>query len=318
MDSDREPVADWPYPTMPSDLHGRVCLITGATNGIGLATAKGLCAMGARLILVSRDRTRGEEAALAVRAAGRGPVDVLLADLSSQRSVRALAAEYLERFSGPEVLIHNAAIVPATREVTVEGIEMQLAVNHLAPFLLTHLLLDAMKKAAPARIVVVASQAERGGRIDFDDLQAERGYEQSRVYSQSKLANVMFTYELAERLAGTGVTANCLHPGVVRTNVLDALEERRGLDITPATAPGLVARAKSAARSLLGREPVRDWALTPEEGARTTIYVATAPELEKVSGRYFREAHAASTSPQSIDRPGWQRLWDVSAKLTGV
>ena len=199
-------------------MAGRTVLVTGATGGIGKATALGLAALGAHLAITGRDRARTEDAAREIRAAGGGQVDVFVADLSSQSEVRRLADEVLQRLPRIDVLVNNVGGYWNTRHVTADGLEHTFALNHLAPFLLTNLLLDRLKQSAPARVVTVASHAHAMGRIDFDDLQGERSYSGARAYNQSKLANVLFTYELARRLRGTSVTANALHPGVVRTS----------------------------------------------------------------------------------------------------
>jgi NAD(P)-dependent dehydrogenase (short-subunit alcohol dehydrogenase family) len=234
-----------------------------------------------------------------------------------------LAAEVVAQFEAPKILIHNAGVVTPQRIVTEDGVEMQFAVNHLAPFLLTSLLGDAMERVAPARIVVVASQVERGGVIDFSDLMGEKRYEPLRAYSQSKLANVMFTYALAERLTGSSVTANCLHPGVVRSELLNEIgniERSRSAPRHPVlrAASAAIHTARSITRRLLLRPPLEDWALTPEEGARNTLFVATAPALAQVSGCYFSEMREQPTSVASMDRDTWQLLWNASEKLTGT
>ncbi|HVZ73439.1 MAG TPA: SDR family oxidoreductase [Polyangia bacterium] len=279
-------------------MEGRVCLVTGATSGIGRETALGLAARGATVVVHGRDPARARDAAAEIaRATGRPLVAPLVADLSSQAEVRRLAAEVRAKHERLHVLVNNAAIITPTRTTTVDGLETQLAVNHLAPFLLTNLLLDVLKASAPARIVDVASQVESMGAIDFEDLgRARRSYERLDVYAQSKLANVLFTYELARRLAGTGVTANCLHPGVIGTNLLAAYEGRPG-------------PLKFLSRR--GRP-------TPREGAETSLYVASAPELEGVSGKYFRESREAVSSPRSRDVELAARLWVVSEKLVGI
>src|SRR5918997_2804138 len=199
-------------------MAGKTVLVTGGSGGIGRATALGLATLGAHLAITGRDRGRTEDAAREIRAAGGGPVDVFVADLSSQAEVRRVADEVLHALPRIDVLVNNVGGYWNTRHLTVDGLERTFAVNHLAPFLLTNLLLDRMTQSAPARVVTVSSYAQAQGRIDFDDLQGEREYSGARAYSQSKLANVLFTYELAARLQGTGVTANCLHPGAVRTN----------------------------------------------------------------------------------------------------
>ena len=199
-------------------MTGKTVLVTGGTGGIGKATALGLATMGARLAITGRDRGRAEDAAREIRAAGGGQVDVFVADLSSQSEVRRLADEVLQRLSRIDVLVNNVGGYWNTRHVTADGLERTFALNHLAPFLLTNLLLDRLKQSAPARVVTVSSNAQAMGRIDFDDLQGERSYSGARAYNQSKLANVLFTYELARRLQATSVTANALHPGVVSTS----------------------------------------------------------------------------------------------------
>jgi retinol dehydrogenase 14 len=198
-------------------MAGRTVLVTGGTGGIGRATAQGLARMGAHLAICGRDRGRTEGAAGELRAAGGGQVKVFVADLSSQSQVRRLAGEVLQRCSRIDVLVNNVGGYWDTRHLTADGLERTFALNHLAAFLLTNLLLDRLIQSAPARVVTVASHAQAQGRIDFDDLQGERFSSGARAYNQSKLANVLVTYELARRLEGTSVTANALHPGLVRT-----------------------------------------------------------------------------------------------------
>jgi NAD(P)-dependent dehydrogenase (short-subunit alcohol dehydrogenase family) len=282
----------------PADaMSGRVCLVTGATSGIGRETALGLAKRGAQVIVAGRDETRGRETLAAIAAqTGRADAELIVADLSSQGEVRRLAAEVRGRHDRLHVLVNNAAVITPRRTATVDGLETQLAVNHLAPFLLTNLLRDLLE-AGGARVVNVASQVESRGTIDFDDLGRERRpYERLDAYCQSKLANVLFTYELSRRLAGTTVTANCLHPGVIATNLLAAFEGRH---------------AALRFFTMRGRPG-------PREGAATSLYVATAPNLERVTGRYFRECAEASSSPRSRDEAVAARLWDVSARLTGL
>jgi NAD(P)-dependent dehydrogenase (short-subunit alcohol dehydrogenase family) len=274
-------------------MKGKVCLVTGANAGIGQATALGLAQLGATVIMVCRSRERGEAARAEIQAqSGNDKVDVLLADLSSQAEIRRLAVEIEARYADLHVLINNAAIIPQQRRETAEHLEMQFAVNHLAYFLLTNLLLDKLKASAPARIVVVASQVHASGVIDFDDLQARRNYRPSQVYANTKLANVLFTYELARRLKGSGVIANCLHPGVVATNLLN---DYMGVP--------------------QGR---RDRGIETSKGAQTSLYLATSPEVAGVSGRYFVNREAVRSSAVSYDEGLAQRLWQVSAGLTGL
>ena len=196
-------------------MAGRTVLVTGGTGGIGRATAVGLARLGAHVAVTGRDRSRGDDAAREIRGAGGGQVDVFIADLSSQAQVRRLAEQVLRALGRIDVLVNNVGGYWNTRHVTEDGLEHTFAVNHLAPFLLTNLLLDRLAEGAPSRVVTVASNAHSLGRIDFEDLQGERSYSGARAYNQSKLANVLFTYELAGRLAGTKVTANVLHPGFV-------------------------------------------------------------------------------------------------------
>ena len=279
-------------------MSGRVCLVTGATSGIGRETALGLAERGATVIVAGRDQGRGHEVVAEIeRRTGRRDASALVADLSSQAAVRRLAAEFRARHGRLHVLVNNAAVITPRRSTTVDGLETQLAVNHLAPFLLTNLLRGLLAGSGPARVVTVASQVESRGAIDFEDLGRERRpYERLDAYCQSKLANVLFTYELARRLHGTGVTANCLHPGVIATNLLAAFEGRL---------------AALRFFTLRGRPG-------PREGAATSLFVATAPTLERVTGRYFRDCAEAQTSSKSRDAALAAQLWDASARLTGL
>jgi retinol dehydrogenase 14 len=283
---------------IPSGLMaGRTVLVTGGSGGIGRATALGLARMGAHLAICGRDRERTQGAAGEIRAAGGGQVEVFVADLSSQSQVRRLAEEVLQRLSRIDVLVNNVGGYWDTRHVTADGLERTLALNHLAPFLLTNLLLDPLRQSTPARVVTVASNAHTQGRIDFDDLQGERSYSGSRAYDQSKLANVLFTYELARRLQGTSVTANALHPGVVRTGF-------------GAEDPGGVQRRLVPL--------LRPFMKTPAQGAATSIHVASAPELAQVTGRYFADRKPKRSSKASYDQAAAARLWQVSAELVGL
>ena len=277
-------------------MTGRTVLVTGGTGGIGLATAAGLAGLGARVGIVGRDLARSEAAAAHLRGSG-ADVDVFVADVSSQREVRRLAEDVLAAYPRLDVLVNNVGGYWATRRTTVDGLERTFAVNHLAPFLLTNLLLDRLRGSAPARVVSVSSGAQAMGRIDFEDLQGERGYSGQRAYNQSKIANVMFTYELARRLAGSGVTANVLHPGVVRTNF--GREDSRGW-----------------MRLLL--PVIRPFMKAPERGAATSVYLASSPEVEGVTGQYFANSKPKSSSKASYDVTAAARLWDVSATLVGL
>jgi NAD(P)-dependent dehydrogenase (short-subunit alcohol dehydrogenase family) len=283
-------------PEMP-DLTGRTCLVTGATSGIGEETALGLARHGARVLIVGRSRERGERSLARIRAeSGNGAVELLLADLASLAATRRLAQEVLETCPQLHVLVNNAALLTRRRSTSVDGFETMFAVNHLAHFLLTNLLLERLVASAPARIVNVTSGAHRIGRIDLEDLQSERRFGAWLSYGRSKSANILFTTELTRRLEGTGVTANSVHPGGVAT--------RLGLD-----------------DSLLSRAVARLFKpllLTPARGAATSLYLAMAPELEAVSGRYFAEEREARPSRHSQDPELARRLWQLSAELTGV
>ena len=278
-------------------MAGRTVLVTGGTAGIGRATALGMAAMGAHIAITGRDRPRADGVAREIHAVGGGNVDVFVADLSSRSEVRLLADEVLQRLSRIDVLVNNVGGHWNTRHVTADGLERTLALNHLAPFLLTDLLLDRLKQSAPARVVTVSSGAQAMGRIDFDDLQGERSYSGARAYNQSKLANVLFTYELARRLQGTTVTANALHPGVVRTSF-------------GAEDPGGVQR--------LFTPFMRPFMKAPAQGAATSIHLASAPDLEQVTGRYFANSKPRRSSKRSYDEAAAARLWQVSADLVGL
>ena len=277
---------------------GKTVVVTGASGGIGKATAVALAALGARVAITGRDPRRVEATAVEIRdLTGNPDVVGFAADLSSQAEVRRLAAEVLEAYPRLDVLVNNVGGSWATRHVTVDGLERTFSVNHLAAFLLTDLLLDRLKASAPARVVTVASNAQSLGRIDFDDLQGERSYSERKAYPQSKLASVMFTYELARRLAGTGVTANVLHPGVVNSGF-------------GAEDPSLIFRLLV---------PLwRPFMKTPQEGAATSVYLASSPEVEGVTGRYFANGRAQASSVVSYDGAAATRLWEVSAGLVGV
>jgi retinol dehydrogenase-14 len=275
----------------------KVCLITGATSGIGKATAMGLANMGASVVMVGRDRGRGEAAMAEIKEmSGNASVDLMLADVSSQEEIRRLADEFKEAYPRLDVLINNAGVFRSKRITTADGIEMTFAVNHLAYFLLTNLLLDVLKASAPSRIVNVSSGDHSNATIDFDDLQGEKGYKGAKAYSQSKLATVLFTYELARRLEGTGITANCLHPGVVGTNLGSGVSGVFGFMVRALT-------------------PLM---LSPEKGAETSIYLASSPEVESLSGRYFVKKAEARSSDVSYDERLARRLWEVSAELTNL
>jgi retinol dehydrogenase-14 len=280
-----------------ADMTGRVCVLTGATRGIGRATAEGLAELGARLVLVCRRPEDGRAAARDLAEKYRAPMpEVVIADLSSQRSIREAAEDVRARYPKVHVLINNAGVIPQQRETTVDGLEMQFAVNHLAYFLLTNLLLDRLTAAAPARVVNVASGAHQGGTLDLADLQSQRRYDPVRVYGRTKLANVLFTYELARRIRATGVTANCLHPGVIATQLL----------------------ADYMNVPLVGGAVARTFGADPEEGAGTIVHLAASPEVEHVTGRYFVGRREGRSSPVSYDETLQHALWEESARLTSM
>jgi NAD(P)-dependent dehydrogenase (short-subunit alcohol dehydrogenase family) len=290
--------------TGTAEMTGKTCMVTGATGGIGLASAVGLARLGARLVLVCRSLERGRVAAQRIReeAGSSAEIDLLEADLASQAAIRALAARYLASERPLHVLLNNAGVVMLKRNETPDGIETTFAVNHLAYFLLTNLLMDALKRSAPARIVCVASDAHRlaGGPLDFDDLEGRKRYAAMRNYGMSKLANILFTRALAKRLLGSDVTATCMHPGFVRTNF--------GAN-NDADVPALIKRLFL----LISR-----FARTPEKGAETVIYLASSSEVQGASGGYYLDCKLISPSPAAQDNAVAEQLWQVSEKLVGI
>ena len=278
-------------------MRGRTCVITGSNTGIGKATAEALAALGAHVIMICRDRSRGERARNDIeRAAAAGGQDggaeLFIADLSSQAEVRRVAQQVLDAHPRIDVLVNNAGVALNTRELTVDGIERTFAVNYLAYFMLAHLLLPGLRAAGNARIINVASGAHVRGRIEFDNLQGERRYSNWQMYSSSKLEDVMFTFALSRRLEGSGITVNTLHPGVVATEIW---------------------RQIAIVRLLSG------WfMLSPEKGARTTVYLAASPEVEGVTGKYFEKCSSAKTTRLSRDEELQERLWTASVALTGL
>ena len=277
---------------------GKVCLVTGATSGIGKVTATALAAQGATVIIAARNQEKAAETVHWIKSeTANEAVDYLLADFSDLQQVCHLANEFKARYSRLDVLVNNAGSFFNTRRETPYGVEKTFLVNHLAPFLLTNLLLEMLQSSAPSRIVNVSSDGHKQGTMDFDDLGFQRGYFGMKAYGRSKLANVLFTYELARRLAGSEVTVNALHPGHVATDIWKT-------DF-----------------SFFG--PVLKWtmgliALTPEQGADNTIYLASSAEVESVTGKYFVKREPVQSSPLSYDVGVAQRLWEVSANLTGL
>jgi NAD(P)-dependent dehydrogenase (short-subunit alcohol dehydrogenase family) len=283
---------------MTWDIRGKTVLVTGASSGIGLEASVVLAGKGARLVLVGRDRDRTEAARAAVtRRSGSTDVETLLCDFASQRQIRRLADEFLDGHDRLDVLVNNAGAVHKTRELTEDGIERTFAVNHLGYFLLTKLLLGRLRESAPARVVSVASLGHRQGTLDFDDLGFERGYQILKAYARSKLANVLFSAELARRLAGTGVTSNCLHPGAVATNIWSG--------------------APFWARPLIWLL-MRPRFITAEQGGQTIVQLCLSPGLEGRSGRYFEEGQEAVPSRLARDEALARRLWEESARLVGL
>ena len=277
-------------------MGGKVVLVTGGTSGIGKATATALASMGAETIVTGRNREKGERAAEEIRRDSGGKVDLALADLSSQEEVRWLAGEFRERYDRLDVLVNNAGAIFTKRRETPAGIEMTLALNHLAPFLLTNLLLDVLQESAPSRVVTVASQAQNAGTKDFFDLQSENGYKGFQVYGKTKLANIMFTFELAERLRGTGVTAVCVHPGGVNTEFGNNNDGPFGLMF----------------------RVMKPFMRSPEQGADTVIYAAIAPEIEGMTGAYLADRKPITASDLAYDAAARKRLWEESERLTGL
>ncbi|MBE0684252.1 MAG: SDR family oxidoreductase [Anaerolineales bacterium] len=274
---------------------GKICLVTGGTNGIGKATAHALAQMGATVVIVGRDAQKAAQVSKEIQAAsGNQNVDWLLADLSSQQDIRRLAEEFKSKYSQLHVLINNAGGTFMTRQLSVDGIEMTFALNHLAYFLLTNLLLDTIKASVPARIISVSSDAHSGGIIEFDNLQGERSYSGIGPYGNSKLANILFTTELARRLEGTGVTVNVLHPGLVSTGF-------------GKNNPGLVMKIMGVVIPLIAR--------SPERGAITSIYLVSSPAVQNITGQYFVDCKVTQPAPQAADSAVARELWDVSAEM---
>lgn len=277
------------------DMTGKTCLITGGNSGIGKATAIGLAKLGATVVIVSRDKDKGEAAIFEIRSVSRNKdIDSMVCDLSSLDSVRELAHDFMARYKQLHVLVNNAGVFLPKRVSTADGLEATFVTNHLGHFLLTNLLLGELKESSPSRIINITSSAHYGTEIDFEDLQGEKKYSGYHAYSQSKLANVLFTYLLAKKLEGTGVTVNSLHPGVVRTGF--------GKD-----QGGLMS---------IGVRIGSPFMMSAESAARAVIYLATSPEVEGVSGKFFSKGHEKRSSTQSYDVASAERLWNVSAELT--
>jgi NAD(P)-dependent dehydrogenase (short-subunit alcohol dehydrogenase family) len=276
-------------------MDGKVILVTGATSGIGEATARALAQQGATVVVNGRDRERGELAVRRIQKEANNPrVEFIVGDLSTRSGVRSIAAEFRARHDRLDVLVNNVGAMFAKRQETADGLERTFALNHLSYFHLTNLLLDLLKASAPSRVVNVASNTHRGARLDFDDLQSKRSYSAMGVYNQTKLANVLFTYELARRLAGTGVTVTALHPGVTATSI------------------GKIGGVMSVAW----------WAMTKfvqgaEQGAQTSIHLASSPDVAGTTGSYYVKQRPVQSSPETYDEVAAKRLWEISEALIG-
>jgi len=279
------------------DMEGKSCVVTGATDGIGLATAKGLALRGAQVLAVGRNAAKGGGVVARLQQeTGNPAIQFLQADLSSQSQVRSLAGDLARGFPRLTVLVNNVGGFFLGRSLSQDGIEATFALNHLNVFLLTCLLLDKLKASAPARIVNVASETHRNASIDMDQVVARRWTSGMKAYGQSKLAMIQFTYELARKLQGSGVTVNAVHPGFVASNMYRS-------------SGGLVRLAGPIVK-LMGK--------TPEEGADTVIYLAASAEMEGVTGKYFVNRHPYPSSPASYDETAGRRLWEISAQMVGL
>lgn len=277
------------------DLMGKVCLVTGATAGIGQATAMLLAKRGATVIGIGRNRTKNEYSTQRIKEETANPaVEYMLADLSSQKEIRALARQFHENYDRLDVLVNNAGATFGKRLESVDGIEMTFALNHLGYFLLTSLLRETLEASRPSRVINVSSSLHKLGKIDFDNIPLENGYARSKAYQRSKLANIGFTYEMARRLCSCEVTVNAMNPGLVNTNVGQV-------------AGGVAAKMKGLVDKIAG--------LTPEEGAQTIIYLATSPDVVGVTGRYFVKEKSIPSSKVTYDLDFCRRLWDVSEEL---
>jgi NAD(P)-dependent dehydrogenase (short-subunit alcohol dehydrogenase family) len=277
-----------------TQLRGKTCLVTGANSGIGVETARGLAMMDATVVMLCRDPERGAAARVEIeRASGNRNLRLMICDLASQKSIREFAERFKNDYKRLDVLVNNAGVFLRGRSLTEDGIESTFAINHLGYFLLTGLVLDLLKRSAPSRIVNVASTAHRYAKLEINSWVTGRDYSGFGAYANSKLANVLFTYELARGLQGTAVTANCLHPGGVGTNLFRPL---------PVFMQALI----------------KLMTISPARGARTPVYLASSPDVESVSGKYFVRCREAASSEASYNVEAARALWDVSAQLTGT
>ncbi|HEX6292404.1 MAG TPA: SDR family oxidoreductase [Herpetosiphonaceae bacterium] len=287
--------------TTSTMMQGKLVMVTGATDGIGKETARALAQMGAQVIVVGRNPAKIEATIDEIQAqSGNRQIDGLRADFAALDEVRALAAAFMQRYDRLDVLVNNAGGFFNTYKETADGFEQSFGINHLAPFLLTHLLLDALKTGAhrsgSARIVNVSSAAHMLGKMNFDDLQGRKRFSGMRAYAQSKLANLLFTYELARRMRGRGITSNALHPGAVASNF---------------------ARNQPGWGAAFFKLALR-FGLTPVQGAQTSIYLASSPKMEGITGNYYVKCKAVRSSPASYDTAAAARLWQISEDLAGV
>ena len=284
--------------TLKDTMNGKICLVTGATNGIGKATAQALAQMGATVVIVGRNPAKCAAVVSEIKhISGNDAVEALIADLSIMAEVQQVADQFKAKYQKLHVLVNNDGGTFFKRQVTAEGFEKTFALNHLNSFLLTNLLLDTLKASAPARIVNVASDAHKGAQLDFDDLQSEKSRFSLTAYGRSKLATVVFSYELARRLTGTGVTCNVLHPGLVRTGFAS------NLGAVPSAVFGFFLR-------FVG--------LTPEQGAQTSVYLASSPEVETVTGKYWEKSTVVRSDRAAYDKATWTRLWEVSDTMVAA
>lgn len=280
---------------MRKSMDGKICLVTGANAGIGYAISLGLANMGATLIMVCRNKSRGEAALVELKKkSNNSSVFLFIADLSSQASIHQFVEKFKMQFGKLDILINNAGIITQNRTLTEDGLEAQFALNHMAPFLLTNLLLDSLKASHSARIINISSNAHKTASINLDDLQSEQSYNPKEVYQRTKLCNVLFTYELARQLNGTHITVNCVHPGVVQTKLL---HEYNG--------------GKSKSNFI-----TRLFYSTPEKGAETPLYLASSSEVEGISGKYFENKKIVNSSKHSYAIALAKELWQVSKNLT--
>jgi NAD(P)-dependent dehydrogenase (short-subunit alcohol dehydrogenase family) len=276
---------------------GKICIVTGSNSGIGKETALALTGMGATVVMAVRDLERGETAREEIiRRTGKDAVDLMICDLSSTKSIRQFVEDFSSKYDRLDVLINNAGAACHERQITEDGFERSLAVNYLGPFLLTRELLPLLERSAPSRVINLSSGMHTRAKIDFDDIQSERSYNGMSVYGSTKLMILMYTYELARRLDGTGVTANVVHPGFAATNLGASM--------------GLAYR--------IGLKLMRPFQINAERGSETPVYVATSPELEGVTGRYFAKSLEKPSSEESYDESAQKRIWDVAESLLGL